>query len=1074
MYLNLDTEQEIKIHVYDIRKAGYRKEFFRPAIEKITICLVKEDLKFTTSKISIESLRNIIGICYLNNGGFCLMLYLLLHSSVLLAADISISSSDSIQTAIASASSGDVLILSSGTYSECLNTSGKNLTIRGNSVSTTTIDGSSCSTNSVEITGGENVIFENVSLKNTNGRVFSVEGSTLTLENVNVSDSGSNSTNGPAVHASNNANVTINNSTFEDNGSSSTSGTAKGGSIYIDNDVNLTINNSSFEGSYAYKGGAVFALNNSSIVINGSDFDGNMSSYTGGCIMLDPSSMSSQNTLTIQGSTFVNNKTDPLSNSAGSGGTLYAYRETEINIADTSFTGSSSTSHGGTMFLNGVKDAVILNNVTFQNSSSMGRGGAISAQSDGEQKPINLQISNSTFQDSEAYNYGGAIAIGTALPHGSYSSLTVTSSEFLGNSTDNSQDGYGGAIAVFGTDIQNIAINSSVFSGNEAELRGGAIFVQDIYEVAIVASKFLENNAQGISGSNDKYGGGIFIDQVDTAIVNNSFFAGNTVNQGNSSSAIGGGFYGQNLNAFNMYNSFFVENSSSQNGAGLALDVVTTVSIINNNFISSANSESVWLNNATGSAVNNVFYNNSIQAVNAPSSVTFSYNNWNGNGADLSGGASMTIGSDGNISDTPDFTAYTQDGNFENDNYVLQCSSALIDAGDPSYSDVSTGSCSNNTPISDMGAYGGFGLLDDDNDGVTALFDCDDTSNTTFPGAAENESLTECMRDADEDGYGDMSTGGTIVAGTDCDDSDDDTFTGAAENESTTQCMQDSDNDGYGNDSPSNSNVTSGDDCDDSNAAISPSAVEDPSNSIDENCDGSITSVDSDGDGFSIPIDCDDADASINPDADEYCDEIDNNCDGLTDGDDSIDATLWYIDVDSDGYGEDNNFNELSCEQPDGYVDNADDCNPFDAESYPGATEVPDDGIDQDCDGSDSSASEPSEEPASEPSEPSEPAGEPSSEIEDSDGDGIPDNEDLDDDNDGWLDDEDDFPYDSSEYLDTDGDGVGDNADLDADGNGIIDSEEVDSEKGGCGNSSDASLWLLFPAIFCRGLRRKT
>ena len=137
------------------------------------------------------------------------MLYLLFHSSVLLAADISVSSSDSIQTAIANASSGDALILSSGTYSECLNTSGKNLTIRGNSVSTTTIDGSSCSTNSVEIIGGENVIFENVSLKNTNGRVFSVEGSTLTLENVNVSDSGSNSTNGPAVHASNNANVTV-------------------------------------------------------------------------------------------------------------------------------------------------------------------------------------------------------------------------------------------------------------------------------------------------------------------------------------------------------------------------------------------------------------------------------------------------------------------------------------------------------------------------------------------------------------------------------------------------------------------------------------------------------------------------------------------------------------------------------------------------------------------------------------------------------------------------------------------------------------------------------------------------
>ena len=39
-----------------------------------------------------------------------------------------------------------------------------------------------------------------------------------------------------------------------------------------------------------------------------------------------------------------------------------------------------------------------------------------------------------------------------------------------------------------------------------------------------------------------------------------------------------------------------------------------------------------------------------------------------------------------------------------------------------------------------------------------------------------------------------------------------------------------------------------------------------------------------------------------------------------------------------------------------------------------------------------------------------EPSGEPSSEVDDSDGDGIPDDEDLDDDNDGWLDDEDDFP----------------------------------------------------------------
>ena len=110
----------------------------------------------------------------------------------------------------------------------------------------------------------------------------------------------------------------------------------------------------------------------------------------------------------------------------------------------------------------------------------------------------------------------------------------------------------------------------------------------------------------------------------------------------------------------------------------------------------------------------------------------------------------------------------------------------MIDAGDPSILTYLRDLAAT-IRLSDIGPMV-VGLLDDDNDGVTALFDCDDSSNTTFPGAAENESLTECMRDADEDGYGDSSAGGTVVAGTDCDDSDDDTFVGAAENESTTQC----------------------------------------------------------------------------------------------------------------------------------------------------------------------------------------------------------------------------------------------------------------------------------------------
>jgi len=52
---------------------------------------------------------------------------------------------------------------------------------------------------------------------------------------------------------------------------------------------------------------------------------------------------------------------------------------------------------------------------------------------------------------------------------------------------------------------------------------------------------------------------------------------------------------------------------------------------------------------------------------------------------------------------------------------------------------------------------------------------------------------------------------------------------------------------------------------------------------IDEDGDGYVTEVN----GCGLPFDCDDTDASINAGAEEICDDgLDNNCDGLTDGED--------------------------------------------------------------------------------------------------------------------------------------------------------------------------------------------
>lgn len=92
--------------------------------------------------------------------------------------------------------------------------------------------------------------------------------------------------------------------------------------------------------------------------------------------------------------------------------------------------------------------------------------------------------------------------------------------------------------------------------------------------------------------------------------------------------------------------------------------------------------------------------------------------------------------------------------------------------------------------------------------------------------------------------------------------------------------------------------------------------------------------------------DCDDGSNSVHPGAVEILDDnIDQNCDGA-------DLKTWYADIDGDGYG--NNASSTTANtQPSGYVADNTDCNDNNAGSYPGLSEILDDGIDQDCDGAD-------------------------------------------------------------------------------------------------------------------------
>jgi hypothetical protein len=130
-------------------------------------------------------------------------------------------------------------------------------------------------------------------------------------------------------------------------------------------------------------------------------------------------------------------------------------------------------------------------------------------------------------------------------------------------------------------------------------------------------------------------------------------------------------------------------------------------------------------------------------------------------------------------------------------------------------------------------------------------------------------------------------------------------------------------------------------------------------------CDGELYFRDADRDGYGSPAfgmrldcemregystiegDCDENNAQINPSAAEYCNERDDDCDGLID-----EGSLpqeHYPDPDGDGHGEPRSESVLECPPPAGYAPTDDDCFEGDDTVFPGALEVCD-GKDNDCD----------------------------------------------------------------------------------------------------------------------------
>lgn len=740
-----------------------------------------------------------------------------------------------IQEAIDAAVDGDTIQVEAGDYPETISVS-KDLALVGAGSGSTAIESAA----TVVSVSGAVASLTGFSIRASDGRGLKVLSSTLSLRDVVVSGA-SPLEDGAGLYASAST-LDIEDCVFEDNDA----GEDNGGHLYA-YDSDLTLARSIFRAGAAEKGGALYTYGGT-LVATDTEFSGNTVQYwgetsRGGALRAEGT------TMVLTDCTFADNLAD-----TGYGGHISTYEATLVINGGSFETGSAVGYYGGALALyisnTDLSDVRFTNNsaTMLEDGTGYGYGGAII--NIGEEAPSTLDITDCSFEGNSAEASGGAVRV-------SEGALTVTRSSFDGNSATR-------AGALYLSTSEAVAIRYSDFEANTADNAGAVYWRPDDSSSALSleASTFTDNVASeyagglyaysggavemlhnAFSGNSGTLGGGAMLWLVGSIDARQNLFCAN--NASGETNSYGGGVFvyesGDTSHAWT--NNTFVENSADVRGGGLTVYLSGDATITNNTFLGNAASNGGGLSVLSGGAslTNNLFaWQSDGDGAQADDSAltTLTYNDWFENTDDAVGDDLDPDALDAtNLAVDPGLVAWSANGDCSDDLFLLEADSPLVDAGDPSITDIDDSRSdigATGGPDADAGAY-----TDGDGDGYPAAGDCDDTNEEINPGADETpyDGIDDDCDGADlNDVDGDGVAGG--AEGADCDDENNETYPGATEiwyDGTDGDCDgwddYDQDRDGYA------SAGHGGDDCDDEQPTTHPGASDPAGDGIDSDCD---------------------------------------------------------------------------------------------------------------------------------------------------------------------------------------------------------------------------------------------